>query len=206
MATIGALDGWRIVAEDPAPEGFDFAVGGRLSLPAYTVYENTEPMPRAFVVPEARPLPEQPGVLAALAGTDFRRLVWLEGWDGLARPGGEGAAFRPAQIVDYRPNRVTLHIPPGPGGYLVLADVWYPGWRCRVDECETPIYRADYLFRAAEVSEGAHEVVFTFEPGSYQCGRAISLAALAGMALLAAGGFARTLGRKRSTRPTNEAC
>ncbi len=174
--------GWRAIGEDAAPSGYDSAAGGRRPVPPYTVYENTEDLPRAFIVPEARPLPERSRVLETLAATDFRARVLLEDWDGPARPGGD-AAFRAAEIVEYRPNRVMVRTEPGLAGYLVLADVWYPGWRCTVDGREVPLYRANYLFRAVELPEGAHEVVFTFEPDSYRRGRAVSLAAL-GVALL----------------------
>jgi len=192
--------GWRVVGNDPAPNGYDFATGGRRPLPAYTVYENTQALPRAFIVPEGRPLPERSQTLEALAGADFRTCVLLEGCDGPERPGGASAAFRSVEIVEYRPNRVTIRTGAGAAGYLVLADVWYPGWRCTLDGGRTPLYRANYLFRAVAVPEGDHEVVFTFEPASYQRGRAISLAGLAGVALLVACGIARTPSRKRLAR------
>jgi uncharacterized membrane protein YfhO len=110
--------------------------------------------------------------------------VLLEDWDGPARPGGAGAAFRPAEVVESRPNRVTVYVGPGPAGYLVLADVWYPAWRCTADGREASLYRADYLFRAVELSEGEHTVVFRFEPASFRVGRIISATALAGVVAL----------------------
>ena len=176
------------LGEDAAPAGYDFASGGRRPLPAYTVYENTQAFPRAFVVPEAAPLPERPMVLDALAATDFRERVLLEQWDGSPRPGGAAADYRPAEVLEYRPNRVRIGVGPGAAGYLVLADVWYPGWTCTVDGRPAPLYRADYLFRAVELPEGAREVVFTFAPASYRLGRLVSGAALAAaLALLLAG-------------------
>jgi hypothetical protein len=173
--------GWRAVGEDGAPVGYDFTSDGLRPLPPYTVYENTSAFPRAFVVPAARPLPERSQVLETMTATDFRAYVLLEGWDGQARPGGTEAAFRPAEVVESRPNRVTVYVGAGPAGYLVLADVWYPGWRCTVDGRPAPLYCADYLFRAVELSEGEHTVVFRFEPASYRLGRIISGAALAGV-------------------------
>jgi hypothetical protein len=128
-------------------------------------------------------------VLEALKHTDFRRRVLLEGWTGeaTARVSGE---FRPARIRDYRANRVTIDVPDGTAGYLLLADVWYPGWRCRIDGELTHVWRADFLFRAVALSAGAHEVVFSFEPESYSRGRAISgitagfVAAIVGIPIL----------------------
>src|SRR5262249_21311436 len=91
--------------------------------------------------------------------------------------------FRPATISAYHPNRVVVQTEEGPGGWLVLADVWFPGWRCTVDGRPTPIYRADYLFRAVRLPEGAHEIIFTFAPSSYRWGQLVSTAA--GCAVLA---------------------
>ena len=85
----------------------------------------------------------------------------------------------------------------GPAGYLVLADVCYPGWVCTVDGRPAPVYRADYLFRAVELPEGDHEVVFSFAPASYLRGRAVSAAALAVVLLVLAGAAARAPGRRR---------
>jgi hypothetical protein len=51
--------GWRVVAEDGTPVGYDFTSDGLCPLPPYAVYENSTAFPRAFVVPEARPLPER---------------------------------------------------------------------------------------------------------------------------------------------------
>jgi hypothetical protein len=177
-------DGWRIVGEDGSPVGYDVVTGGLRQLPCYTVYENTTAFPRAFVVSEARTLPERSEVLAALTTTDLRSCVLLEGWNGPTQPAGNLAQSRPAQIAEAQPNHVTVRVNHGPAGFLVLTDIWYPGWRCTVDGRETPLYRADYLFRAIELSEGAHEVVFTFEPASYRRGRAISLAALGFLLLI----------------------
>jgi uncharacterized membrane protein YfhO len=74
---------------------------------------------------------------------------------------------------------VVVHVEGTRPGYLVLTDIWFPGWKCIVDEHSVPIYRADFLFRAVPVPAGEHEVVFTFAPRSYCCGRWITGLALA---------------------------
>jgi hypothetical protein len=176
---------WRPAGRDEAPVGYDFTSAGLRPLPPYAVYENPAAFPRAFVVPEARPLPERSLVLETLAAAEFREQVFLEDWQGEPRPGGAEARNRAAEVVECLPNRVTIRVPPGPAGYLVLADPWYPGWRCTVDGAAAPLYRADFLFRGVELAEGEHTVVFQFEPQSLRLGRGISVAALAvcGLAL-----------------------
>jgi hypothetical protein len=171
--------GWERVAEDDAPAAYSFLRGGRVDLLPQLTFRNTTAFPRAFVVGRAEPLPPRDRVLAALRSADLRRTVFLEDWPGTSgEPAGD---LRAAEVVEHTPNRVRVRTEAGPAGYLVLADIWYPGWRCKVDGREVPLYRADYLFRAVELPEGAHEVAFTFEPASYRVGRAVSAAALVGV-------------------------
>jgi hypothetical protein len=65
------------------------------------------------------------------------------------------------------------------GGFLVLTDPFYPGWRAYVDGREAPILRADYLFRAVTLTPGSHVVRFVFTPTSLQRGAQLSLAGVA---------------------------
>jgi hypothetical protein len=170
---------WSPVARDESPLAFDCCsrAGGRQPLPPYTVYENATVFPRAFVVHRARPMPPRDEALAALTAADLRTEVLLEDYDETAE-GSTPTETRSARISDYRPNRVTVDVGDGPAGWLVLADVWYPGWRCRIDGAEVPVRRADFLFRAVPVPAGRHDVVFTFAPESYRIGRLISLTTL----------------------------
>ncbi len=165
---------WRVVAADEHPRAYNFARGELRDLPPYEVLENQTVLPRAFVVPGAGWL-KQSEVLAELRNTDFKRLVLLEEcqekW--LYR-GYKGNRFQEAAVKEYRPNLVRLEVA-GHLGTLVLTDVWYPGWKCKVDGIEVPMCRANYLFRAVQVEgSGNHEVVFTFEPRSYLIGRIVS--------------------------------
>ena len=135
------------------------------------------------------------GELEALTKTDFQTRVLLTTDDPL--PPSPGGSFRPAEVTDYRPNRVAVRLPDGPGGWLVLTDVWYPGWVCRVDGVSVPVYRANHAFRAVPVPVGAREAVFTCEPASLRVGGWVSAAALAALALLALGRCGLVLANRR---------
>ena len=191
---------WVKVMEDERPQAYLVIVGGVRALPPFAVYENRQAFPRAFVVSEAAPLPGRASVLDALKATDLRRRVLLEDYTPRSEAAAPQGAFRSAAIRGYQPNRVVIDVEDGPAGFLVLADVWFPGWTCTVDGQPMPIYRADFLFRAVELPAGAHEVVFAFQPASYRWGKIVSLAALG---LVALGAFAMFFVRRRRLRPPN---
>ena len=80
-------------------------------------------------------------------------------------------------------------------GFLLLADMFYPGWHAQVDGVPTPIYRANLSIRGIALPKGQHTVRFSYEPESFFRGLWISLAALAaivlwfGVAAIKASGF-----------------
>jgi hypothetical protein len=186
----GSREVWNKTMEDPVPQAYSFVPrtdgsdAGIVRLPPYTLYENSQASPRAFVASEAAPLPERDQLLEVFKKTDFRKRVLLEGFGSeVVRPPGNLSRSPVAEIKDYGANRVTVEVNSQAPGWLVLTDIWYPGWTCAVDAQPARIYRANFLFRAVEVPAGIHEVVFTFAPRSYEIGMAISLAAIAVLAL-----------------------
>jgi hypothetical protein len=163
---------------DPQPRTYLVIAGGVQDLPPFTVYENPDAFPRAFVVPRAAPLPER-RVQPTLKSTDFRETVLISGYDAGSEHEDPSGVFRPAAITEVQPNRVAVQVSAGSHGYLVLTDLWYPGWTCTVDGVPTPVLRGDFLFRAVKLPDGPHEVVFTFAPRSYRIGWWVSLLTLA---------------------------
>ena len=80
---------------------------------------------------------------------------------------------------------VTLDEP----GLVVLADVYYPGWRLTIDGRPAPIYRTNRLMRGAAVTSGTHRLVYTYHPRSFRVGSWITMAGLAALSVLAVGCF-----------------
>ena len=85
-------------------------------------------------------------------------------------------------VTSYSPQRVELDAALAPG-LVVLADIYYPGWRLTIDGKEAPIYRANRMMRVA-VRAGRYHLVFTYEPRSFVVGGGITLAALAVLGVL----------------------
>lgn len=77
----------------------------------------------------------------------------------------------------YQEGRIEMEVNLASNGYLVFSEHYYPGWKAYLDGKRTPIIRANYVFRAVQVSEGKHKVRFIFEPESFYFG--VVLASLA---------------------------
>lgn len=80
-------------------------------------------------------------------------------------------------FVDEDPDRLDLRIRSDSPGWLLLSDMWYPGWKAFIDGVETPIYRANYLFRSVPIPYGEHDVIFHYQPIAFFAGALVSIAA-----------------------------
>jgi hypothetical protein len=77
--------------------------------------------------------------------------------------------------MQYANENVTFKTHTNGNRLLFMSDTWYPDWHATIDGHETPIYRADYAFRAIAVPKGEHVVKFEFNDPSYTTGRSVSL-------------------------------
>ena len=84
-------------------------------------------------------------------------------------------------LEDEHPNALKFSIQSRAPGWLLLADVWYPGWRAWVDGEPVDVLRANYLFRAVEVPAGAHHVEFRYQPLLFYIGVFVSVLAWGGL-------------------------
>jgi hypothetical protein len=89
-----------------------------------------------------------------------------------------------ARIVDYRPEKVVVELPPeGVDGVLVLTDTYDTNWRVTVDGQPATMFPANYLFRGVEVTRENRRVVYSYHPVMFYWGAAISSAAIVLMLL-----------------------
>jgi hypothetical protein len=82
-----------------------------------------------------------------------------------------------ATITSETATTVNIAVDDPDGGWLLLADTYYPGWHAYVDETEISIYPADGVFRAVYLNPVHHEVSFVYQPISFYLGAAISFVA-----------------------------
>jgi uncharacterized membrane protein YfhO len=127
-------------------------------------------------------LPPREEVLKTFKETDFEQLVYLEDFDEPAMEQERSRKRQAAVIRAYSPNRIRVDVDTVAPDFLVLTDVWFPGWKCTVRGEEAKVYRANYTFRAVKVPAGRYKVEFRFEPRSYLLGRVITLVCLVAVA------------------------
>jgi hypothetical protein len=72
-------------------------------------------------------------------------------------------------------QRVRVRVQSSADVIMVLADTYYPGWKCLVDGVEEPIWPAHGVFQGVNLPAGTHEVDFRFSPRSLWAGGALSL-------------------------------
>jgi hypothetical protein len=91
-----------------------------------------------------------------------------------------------AAIVESRNGYLVVDVAADQPGWLFWSQSWYPGWQARVDgkRIADPL-PANYLFQAAEVPAGKHQVEFIYMPASMIWGGAVTLLSLALWAILA---------------------
>jgi hypothetical protein len=134
-------------------------------------YHPVQEASRVWLVPNAVLVDSAENALARVlsSGFDPGMTVIIEGFQ-LQKPlqGGDEAEFVLRETS--HPGEVEIEVISEMGTWLVLSDLWYPGWVAKLDDEATPLYRADYLFRAVWVPAGVHEVAFSYQPLSFRLG------------------------------------
>jgi hypothetical protein len=82
------------------------------------------------------------------------------------------------RIVSDQPDKVSIEAFLPRPGFLLLLDTYFPGWSASVNGQPTRISRADYNFRAVSLPAGRSTVCFSYRPGSWRSGLALSVASL----------------------------
>ena len=97
-----------------------------------------------------------------------------------------GDAPKPTETVKVNyptPQLVELEATLQSPGLVILADLFYPGWKLTIDGKEAPIYRVNLLMRGAAVPAGNHKLVYSYAPLSFRAGRIVSILGLGALAL-----------------------
>jgi hypothetical protein len=162
------------------------------------VYENTNARPRAWLVPEAIAAgPEE--ILNAIKTSrladgrpfDPARTALVE--DSRSAFSAENFdAGATAEVTRLSGGWADVRTSATSASFLVMSDIYYPGWGVSIDGQPAKLVLTDYTLRGVVVPAGAHRLRFTFQPASLWVGAAISVASL-----IALGGICVVSRRRR---------
>jgi hypothetical protein len=175
----------------------------------WQVVWNRRAMPRAWVVHEVRfqkpilglnradrqrPMEEilyQADELwynPARTAVDPKQIAWIETDESLPlrdfAPGGPANPSEAPRFLRYEPQRVEIEVNLDRPGFLVLADVYYPGWDLEVDGEPRTTLRANRVMRGVALGPGPHRVSFSYRPKSLRQGAILSVVGLFGLLTL----------------------
>jgi len=148
--------------------------------------ENPRREPRAWVVDRAEVIADEEAILERMRDPQFdpAAAVILERAPGIAMAPGD-SPFGTCQVRKYENCGLDVDTNTTRNGYLVLSEVYYPGWRATIDGRAVPVERADYLITALPLPAGKHHVTYRYDPVSFKVGAAATgVSCLAGAVLL----------------------
>ncbi|MEM7127081.1 MAG: hypothetical protein AAF702_12190 [Chloroflexota bacterium] len=155
----------------PLPDGkfeIAFDTPGPLS-----VHKNLGFMPRAWVVHSAQFVADEDAAFAALGREDFdpnRTLILIADQGETNSQDNSPDQKATATILHYGSSEMTLQVQTASPGYLVLSEVWYPGWRATVNDASQPVLQANGAQRAVRIPTGNSTIRLWFSPNSWRLG------------------------------------
>lgn len=169
---------------DDARFGWPVVASGGWREATFTIRENPDPLPRAYVVPRAVVLGDGPGVPDVFLDHPARECVILT--QDVPHLPEARQPFTPAEYVSTDPDRVEVRVVTTKPGFLVVADTWVPGWSADLDGESVTVYRGNRAQRVVVLSSpGSHRVVMTYTPPGLKLGRILTLSAMLAWVALA---------------------
>ena len=158
--------------KDEPPGDANFLISVFEDDPAVTVYLNTRALPRAMVVQNTQMVPDLDAAFTAVHAADFdptQTVILTSG-----QPLSQTPAPVDLLITRYDLNRAAYQVQTEQPAYLVLSDLYHPGWRATVNGQTAVVQPANYALRAIYLPSGVHDVQLWFVPPGWRLGVAIT--------------------------------
>lgn len=148
-----------------------------------SIYENLRAMPRAWLVPEVVSMKDE-DMLRTIKSSEMpdgrifdpSRVALVEEPFTLKIKNFDESAE--ARMIHLDDTSVEIHTNSISPAFLVLSDVYYPGWKVTIDGIPMHVFQTDYAIRGVMVPAGSHIVRFEFRPRSFYLGAEISIISL----------------------------
>jgi outer membrane lipoprotein-sorting protein len=153
--------------------------------------ENPEANSHAWFVQEVKFVEDANEELLALKGINTKKVAVVEeGFKDLVEKNNfSTAGSSQIDLISYQPNELKYQYSSSEDRLAVFSEIYYPhGWQAYIDGKAVPHFRANYVLRAMMLPQGAHELVFKFEPQVVETGSSIALISSILLGLLFVGG------------------
>lgn len=140
------------------------------------IYRNSYALPRAWI--SHRMTPIEANWLAQLARLpDLASTALVEPQvEAIMMGESDGAQpDSPVQLRSYSANRIELETELAAPGWLILSEIWYPGWQATVNGSPQPVQRVDGLLRGLYLNQpGPYQITLVYRPRSVVWGSWVS--------------------------------
>lgn len=145
------------------------------------IYRNKKALPRAFWVERVVPAQGEDGARAEIQRSVLENLAVVQGSgaQGASVPGSPGDRVTVVEVAD---GYLAVETESQANRFLVISEIWHPGWHALLDGREVSVHRADLALMGARLPAGKHRLVLEFRP-TYWC-VALGLSMLSGAAFL----------------------
>jgi len=140
------------------------------------IYQNRNCMKRAWIVHNFKVVHGRDAIFTALKKISYADEVILEEKPTIKQSVSRGKEAYP-EIIRHSPNEIIMNVGMAQDGFLVLSEVFYPGWKAIVDGRQQKIYQANYILRAIELKKGKSTVRMVYDPWWLKWSLIISLIA-----------------------------
>jgi hypothetical protein len=135
------------------------------------LYENRAVLPQARVVHQT--LLAEPDWLAQLESLPNLADIALIEADPHLSEGTKPAS--PAWVTHYTPDLIEIETEVTEPGWLVVSELWYPGWEATVNGASQPVEKVNGMFRGLYLSRpGPYSIVMVYQPSTVLWGNRLA--------------------------------
>jgi hypothetical protein len=173
--------GWDFVGRRDDVAVFDF-YRGLVRVPVY-LWRDRRPLGPAYFAEALSPVRDEAESLAAVAASTSVLRAQVLGWDGgLGAPLDFGGGL--ARMTRRGENVYEYELDSRGSNFLILSQVWYPGWRAALDGRRVPVYRTNHALVGCPVPPGRHALRLEMTSPALGAGLASCALGLAAVAIL----------------------
>jgi hypothetical protein len=159
---------YLLIGDEAQNPGTDVPGWQVLTEPAgVTIYDREDWEPQAFVVHDILEATDENDSLELISQPelDLTKTAVIQVMPGAhcsIEPRDRGV--NRVDILSYEPHRVVLETEAPASAWLILSDLYYPGWNAFIDGNQVPIQPTNHGLRGVCLPGGLHQVVFEFQP------------------------------------------